>query len=676
MYQEMRKRVQENADVEKIHAPAWKHVKKNGEEIWINVHGNLITYNNRKARLLILHDVTGTVRTEKELEKSNERFRLAAKAASEALWEWDIEKDEVFISPVYKEMFGFDIDPRRKYEEWHDYIHPDDKKSVTESFYATIEKTDNDHWSCDYRYLRADGSYAFVSDNCLILRNEKGKAIKVVGAMQDNTHKKIAEQELVRSNERFKLATRATSDAIYDWDMLHEALHWGEGLQTLFGHQEQDVTMDNWEDLIHPDDRKQVIAGLKQAVYRSKKNFWKSEYRFQKADGSYAYVLDRGFIERDEKGKPLRMIGAVQDTTNQKLKEQQLLESKERFDSVMKATHDLIWDWNLDTGYFYRDKDGLRKVYGVDKAEDIQTVYAWMQRIHPDDLDKVHYVIDDILHAKEQNTFDLEYRFRRDDGVYSHVYDRGILIRNAEGRPVRMMGAAQDITERKKLEQQLLQRELEKQKLISQATIETQEQERGEIGKELHDNVNQVLTTTKLYLDLSLSNPELKDDLIQKSSRNIIYVINEIRQLSRSLMNPSLGDLGLIDSIHDLIENINLTRKLQVHLNVKSSLEKTLSDNQKLMIFRIIQEALNNAMKHAKAKNVEILLSEEKSGIQLLIQDDGVGFQPLSVKRGAGLNNIENRVYLAGGTLIINSEPSKGCAIKIQFPTTHASHYS
>src|SRR5206468_7954112 len=137
----------------------------------------------------------------------------------------------------------------------------------------------------------------------------------------------------------------------------------------------------------------------------------------------------------------------------------------------------------------------------------------------------------------------------------------------------RVLVLANDITEKIKAEEELIANELERQKAINQATIDTQEQERSEIGKELHDNVNQVLTTTKLYLDLALSNNELKDELIKKSSKNIISVINEIRQLSRSLMDPSIGDLGLIDSIKDLIENINLTRKLQVILNCEEKLD-------------------------------------------------------------------------------------------------------
>jgi PAS domain S-box-containing protein len=340
----------------------------------------------------------------------------------------------------------------------------------------------------------------------------------------------------------------------------------------------------------------------------------------------------------------------------------------ERFDVVIKATHDMIWDWNLEANMIYRDPLGLKTVYGVADNTSIERIERWLSRIHPDDVDRVQKIVEEILQAKEQNNFDVEYRFRRDDGSYSFVFDRGMILRNKEGKPVRMIGAAQNITERKHLEEELLRNELEKQKAINQATVDSQEMERTEIGKELHDNVNQILTTTKLYLDLALSNNELKDELIEKSSKNIISVINEIRQLSRSLMDPTIGDLGLIDSVNDLIENINLTRKLHVTLASDHRLETLLNKNQKLTIFRILQEALNNAMKHAKAITVQIGLKLVDHTIFVTIKDDGIGFDPSLVKMGAGLKNIQNRVYLIGGTYTILSAPKKGCEIIINFP--------
>jgi signal transduction histidine kinase len=138
--------------------------------------------------------------------------------------------------------------------------------------------------------------------------------------------------------------------------------------------------------------------------------------------------------------------------------------------------------------------------------------------------------------------------------------------------------------------------------------------------------------------------------------------------LSRSLMDPTIGDLGLIDSVNDLIENINLTRKLHVSLTADPKLESTLTKNHKLTVFRILQEALNNAMKHAKAKTVMIEFKFNRNNIKLTITDDGVGFDLASVKMGAGLKNIQNRVYLLNGTCTIQSDAEKGCKIIINFP--------
>jgi signal transduction histidine kinase len=133
-------------------------------------------------------------------------------------------------------------------------------------------------------------------------------------------------------------------------------------------------------------------------------------------------------------------------------------------------------------------------------------------------------------------------------------------------------------------------------------------------------------------------------------------------------MNPSLGDLGLVDSINDLIENINITRKLHVILEAEEEVEFDLAENQKLTLFRIVQESLNNALKHAKANTVVIHLEQNQKDILLSIKDDGIGFDPVSVKKGAGLKNIQNRVFLANGTISLDSRPGKGCCMQITLP--------
>ncbi|HVE61595.1 MAG TPA: PAS domain-containing protein, partial [Chitinophagaceae bacterium] len=640
---------------------------------WILARGMLLTRDaeGRPLRMIGTHtDITEQKNIEEnhkqlfqKLQHSEEHYRLLFQSNPLPCWIYDMNSHLILeVNDAAVKHYGFS---RKEFLKMKvDELHIEKERERIKASIDILNYKESftiSNWS----HRKKNGEVIFVEMKGNSLKyNDKASRLVVV---HDITETVEAKEALQKSNERFKLATKASFNAIYDWDLKSGEVQWGEGMQTQFGYQPNEIAY-QWKNFIHQEDREKVSSSLTGTIYKTNKNYWKNEYRFKKADDTYSYVLDRGYIVRDENEDPVRMIGAMLDITEQKQNEQQIIESNERFDRVMKATHDLIWDWNLETGVFYRDKEGMRKVYGVENEKKIENVYSWLQRIHPEDHSHVEVVINSILQATDQNTFDVEYRFLRDDGSYSFVYDRGILIRNSEGKPVRLIGAAQDITERKLLQQQLLQREVDKQRLIGQATIETQEHERSEIGKELHDNVNQVLTTTKLYLDLSLSNPELKDVLIQKSTKNIIYVINEIRQLSLSLMNPSLGDLGLIDSINDLIENINATRKLHVMFDADNDLENLLSENQKLMVFRIIQEALNNSVKHAKATTFLLTLAKNNERAIVTMQDNGNGFEPAKVRKGSGLKNIQNRVYLSNGTVSLESAPGKGCKIIINFP--------
>jgi PAS domain S-box-containing protein len=516
------------------------------------------------------------------------------------------------------------------------------------------------------RHLTKKGKviYVDVYTNDLMYTGKKCRLVVI----NDVTEIIETQKELKESNERFELVAEATSDAIYDWNLASNTLNWGIGLTNLFGYLSEEVSISNWEELIHPDDRKRISNDLDKAIQSEETKHWKGEYRFKRKDGSYSYVLEKGFIVRNAEGRAIRMIGAVQDITELKEKEQELLRTKERFELAVKATSDIVWDWDFTTNRVVWPEN-YSLILGWELPVDkVQPSEYCLERFHPEDKENIIQSLQATLSDTSTVIWNYEFRYQRSDGTYAHVSNRAYIIRNDEGKAIRMIGAMEDITERKKLEAELLEKELDKQKQISQATIDTQEKERGEIGKELHDNVNQVLTTTKLYLDLSQTNPELKDDLIHKSSKNIIYVINEIRQLSRSLMNPSLGDLGLIDSLNDLIENINATRKLNVVLETKSFSETSINTHKSLMVFRIIQEALNNAIKHARAKSVLIRISTQKNTLHLQIKDDGVGFEQHKIKKGAGLNNIQNRVYLSNGLLSLETAPGNGCTINIKIP--------
>ena len=202
--------------------------------------------------------------------------------------------------------------------------------------------------------------------------------------------------------------------------------------------------------------------------------------------------------------------------------------------------------------------------------------------------------------------------------------------------------------------------------------INAQEKERAEIGKELHDNINQILSTTKLYLEWFNGNTNTKHELVERSVENLDLAIHEIRNISKALVPHSLGDLGLVASIHDLVENICTAHKIHFEFYTVGNFDEEVDEHKKLMLFRIIQEGVSNIVKHSRAKKLvlELLAEENDNIIELNISDDGIGFDPgtIQANAGTGLSNILNRTDLFNGKVNIVSAPQKGCKLSIQIP--------
>jgi two-component system sensor histidine kinase UhpB len=345
---------------------------------------------------------------------------------------------------------------------------------------------------------------------------------------------------------------------------------------------------------------------------------------------------------------------------------ERLRQSNERYEFVNKATLDTIWEWKYDTesGSW---GEGIINTFGY-TAEELQYGHSWTKKyIHPDDRRRI---IDSIKQhiAARRTHWQEEYRFRCADGAYKYVYDRGFILYDEKGDPTRMIGAMTDITEKRKLEKELAEQELRQQKLITEVTIQAQEKERNELGRELHDNINQVLATIKMYLSMSLEKDGMRLDLTLRSLDNINYAIEEIRKLSKSLVSPSLGDIGLMEALEELSEEINVASGLKVEVINELDDKRKLDKNMELMLYRIAQEQLNNIRKYAKAKKAVITVRTQGSKLFFSVTDNGVGFDMGAKAKGIGLKNISSRVDFYSGTMDIISKPGHGCTIEINIP--------
>jgi two-component system sensor histidine kinase UhpB len=231
---------------------------------------------------------------------------------------------------------------------------------------------------------------------------------------------------------------------------------------------------------------------------------------------------------------------------------------------------------------------------------------------------------------------------------------------------------ANDITEKLQAQAQLARQAEIQRKLITQTSIQVQEREREEIGKELHDNINQILAATRLHLDLAIqeSSEETVTEVLMRSYKNLSVAMEEIRQLSQSLVAPSLGGVGLDKALAKLIEDMPSTSPVQLKLDTTGYTGDIKDEDLKLTCYRIAQVQLSNIIKHSKAKCATIGLRKTDQ-LELSISDDGIGFRPEAKTTGIGLRNIRNRVSYYNGLVTILSEPGKGCTLTITVPLTH-----
>jgi PAS domain S-box-containing protein len=229
-----------------------------------------------------------------------------------------------------------------------------------------------------------------------------------------------------------------------------------------------------------------------------------------------------------------------------------------------------------------------------------------------------------------------------------------------------------DITERKKGEialQELAEQKLAHQKLITEITIEAQEKERHELGKELHDNVNQVLATSKIFLGLAKEkDPGMQQELISGSYNYVSQAIEELRKLSHSLVPPSLNEMGLQEVLEELVEDFNIGGLVKGKLEYSADPGKEPTGQMALMLYRVVQEQLNNIRKYSRAANALIQLKGEEDQVVLTITDNGIGFDKTEKAKGIGLKNIRSRVEFYNGKVNIISSRGKGCRLEIVIP--------
>ena len=337
-----------------------------------------------------------------------------------------------------------------------------------------------------------------------------------------------------------------------------------------------------------------------------------------------------------------------------------------KYQGVMNATQEGIYEYDVKTANL-KLSETIRKLFGEKDLLIKDGLNYWKEHIHPGDRERIVAELTAAYNSGAQS-WQGEYRFLLAGNVYKEISHRIFILREKDHR-YGSIGAIQDISDQKQLQREYLAQQLQNKTEITRNIIRAEERERDRWAQELHDNIAQMLGVVRLYVSMIRSQPEKREEMIQKTTDLVEQSITEIRQLSANLKPPVFEEEeGLKSAIESLLANIGRVKPLNFSLNVDDELSnRYLNNDQKLMIYRIIQEQLNNIVKYANASKVSIRIDIDPPTAVVRITDDGIGFEPDKLVTGIGLKNIRSRLNMFNGQLEIDSAPGKGCELRSAF---------
>ena len=593
------------------------------------------------------------------LEASNERYNLVSKATHDMIWDWDLVTDKIYRnSDGWNKIFKTKDDGEGTRQDWLARIHPEDRERADTAINVLIKSETEEFIEMEFRIIRDDGTTGVIEDRGFLIRNPKGNVIRIIGASHDITDRKKAEHDLLMSEQRFKSLVQNGSDLLAILDESGNYTYVSPTSKTILGFEPAYFTGKSAFDFIHPDDIQEIEQNLLRAA--TEKFIPVPLFRFKNSEGKWRWIESTITNLMDDPAVRGIVVNS-RDVTDKKNADDEIkklsLVAKETINGVIISDkdHNIVWVNHAFTklcGYELEEVIGKNP---MDVLTGPQVDMDVVNYVNVQNKLAVPFVFEIINYTKSKQT------------VLVRVQVQPLFDKN--GNVEQFFSLQTDITKERELENNIELEKIIRQKEVTDAVFASQESERSEIGRELHDNVNQLLGATKLYIDMAKTDEVSRELLLTNASTFTLNAIEEIRKLSKTLITPLIKEIGLADSIKDLTEEIMLVHPVRILYMPGEFNETGLSDKFKLNVFRIIQEQINNSLKHARAKTITISIRETDKYLFVAVSDDGIGFDTAKRKNGVGLTNIKSRCELYNGTVLLTSEAGKGTAFSVTFHT-------
>ncbi|MEW6401888.1 MAG: PAS domain S-box protein [Chloroflexota bacterium] len=635
--------------------------KPDGEIRWINhicqpVRGTDGRWLGRRASN---RDITERKQAEEALRLREERYKLISSVASDYMFYTRLDdRGELqldWVAGAFESITGYTFEEYIAHGGWRVTVHPDDL-AVDDRDMEKLRA--NQRVVTEIRTLTKSGAIRWVQVYAHpVVTLDNGNLVGIYGAVQDITERKRAEEE------RFRLmqVLESSLNEIYMFDEgTLRFTYVNQGARRNLGYSMDELRLLTPVDL-KPEFTQETFREMIDPLTRHERDVLVFETVHRRKNGeTYPVEVHLQLVETQGNRN---FMAIIHDITERKQAEERLWESEERYRRLLEVSPVGI-AVHSDGRLVFTNMAGAR-IIGANSPENV-IGRSILEIIHPDNLDSARQRIQRML-AGEKGLYPVEDRYLRLDGTEVPVEVMAVPL-TYEGKPA-VQVIIQDITARKQAEQEL---RLSRDRLadLSRRLVEAHETERRAIGRELHDQFGQMLTAMKITLDLAAQlPPEIAAKKLEQAQELTSDLLNRVSRLSLELRPPMLDDLGLIPALVWHVNRYHEQTGIEVDFNHSDVEGRRFSPEIETTAYRIVQEALTNVARHARAARARLRVQAGGGWMEIQIEDDGVGFDPqIALAKNRGLSGMRERAQLVGGAFQIESENGKGTRKRVRLP--------